>query len=49
MTAFKEGQKYLTENGFEKLVVEDFCDLACDTINKCIKGTHDVAFLYGSF
>ena len=37
--AIKGGMKLMIDNGFEKLVVEDFCDLAVSTLDRILKKT----------
>ena len=37
----REGQERMVQNGFEKLVVEDFCETAVLTFERCQNKTYD--------
>jgi ubiquitin thioesterase protein OTUB1 len=45
----REGEKFMTENGFDKIVIEDFCDLALTTLKRAIAQEIDQESLYKSF
>lgn len=32
----REGEKFMTQNGFDKIVIEDFCDLAVTTLKRAL-------------
>lgn len=42
----REGQEFMIENGFDKIVIEDFCDLANTTLKRCIAKEMDESSLY---
>ena len=37
----KDGEKFMIENGFDKIVIEEFCELAVNTMNRCIEKVYD--------
>lgn len=40
-TKLREGEALMTANGFEKMVVEDFCEVVINTLNRCLDRTYD--------
>ncbi len=47
--AIRGGQQIMLDNGFDKIVVEDFCDLAIATLERCLSGQVDEAGLLTLF
>ncbi len=37
----REGEALMTANGFEKMVVEDFCEVVLTTLKRCMDRTYD--------
>lgn len=47
--AIESSQALMEENGFEKLVIEDFCELAKETLQNCLKKTYTEESLSDKF
>ena len=39
----KGGEKFMIDNGFDKIVIEEFCELANNTLKRCIDKTYEEA------
>lgn len=40
-----DGENFMLNNGFDKIVIEDFCDLVKDNFNKCKNGNMSIVEL----
>ena len=40
-TKLREGEALMTANGFEKMVVEDFCEVVINTLKRCLDRSYD--------
>ena len=41
-----KGKEFMTSNGFQEIVVEDFCDLVNEILENCLKKEYDICQLY---